>query len=133
MFVVVLLQVEYRPSFIASNCWDLLREFMQSFLGSVVQNAPPTYLQVRTILRSTLPPRNNLIARCTINYAHEAINKLKQPLIRAAARNSWLWDARRDDMLWCVFQNRMNDMYQPLDTIQQYLDHFSSYRKVAGL
>ncbi|XP_065337135.1 mediator of RNA polymerase II transcription subunit 20 [Cloeon dipterum] len=75
-FKGVLVEVEYRPCFIAGNCWELMREFMQSFLGSVVQNTPPPYFQVH---------------------------------------------------------NRLNDVYQPLDTIQQYLDHFASYRKVAGL
>ncbi|XP_059490448.1 mediator of RNA polymerase II transcription subunit 20 [Neocloeon triangulifer] len=75
-FKGVLVEVEYRPCSIPANCWDLLREFMQSFLGSVVQNSPPPYFQI---------------------------------------------------------QNKLNEVYQPLDTIQQYLDHFSSYRKVAGL
>lgn len=32
-----------------------------------------------------------------------------------------------------IFQNRMNDIFQPLDTIQQYLDHITIYRKATGI
>jgi len=32
-----------------------------------------------------------------------------------------------------MFQNRMNDIFQPLDTIQQYLDHITIYRKATGI
>lgn len=29
--------------------------------------------------------------------------------------------------------SKMNDIYAPIDTIYQYLEHFSAYRKVTGL
>lgn len=29
--------------------------------------------------------------------------------------------------------NRMNEIYTPIDTIYQYLEHFSAYRKITGL
>ncbi|KAF4513809.1 UNVERIFIED_CONTAM: hypothetical protein B566_EDAN015872, partial [Ephemera danica] len=73
-FKGVLVEVEYRPCLVPASCWDLLREFLQGFLGSCVQSTPPPYLQ-----------------------------------------------------------NRMNETYQPLDTIHQYLEQFTSYRKIAGL
>lgn len=63
-------------------CWELLREFLQGFLGSNnVSNTIPSYFT--TII-------NN--------------------------------------------HNKLNDIYQPLDTVQQYLEHFTNYRKqTAGL
>ncbi|KAF7381241.1 hypothetical protein HZH68_016116 [Vespula germanica] len=66
--------VEYRPCVIPGSAWELLREFLQGFLGSAVSNQAPQYLQ-----------------------------------------------------------NRMNDIYQPMDTIQQYLEHFGQYRKATGV
>ncbi|RZF34181.1 hypothetical protein LSTR_LSTR003591 [Laodelphax striatellus] len=73
-FKGILVEVEYRPCVVPANCWELLREFLQGFLGTCVQNIPPQYLQ-----------------------------------------------------------NRMNDIYQPMDTIHQYLDHFTMYRKASGM
>lgn len=73
-FKGVLVEVEYRPCCVPGNCWDLLREFLQGFLGSCVQSAQPAYLQARN-----------------------------------------------------------NDIYQPIDTIYQYLEHFSLYRKAPGV
>ncbi|XP_054268789.1 mediator of RNA polymerase II transcription subunit 20 [Macrosteles quadrilineatus] len=73
-FKGVLVEVEYRPCVIPASCWELMREFLQGFLGSCVQSIPPQY-----------------------------------------------------------FQNRMNEVYQPLDTIHQYLDHFTMYRKTTSV
>ncbi|XP_018908927.1 mediator of RNA polymerase II transcription subunit 20 [Bemisia tabaci] len=73
-FKGVLVEVEYRPCMVPGNCWELLREFMQGFLGTCVPNTTPQY-----------------------------------------------------------FQNRLNDMYQPTDTIHQYLEHFSMFRKTSGV
>nr|CAD7407578.1 unnamed protein product [Timema cristinae] len=70
----VMLQVEYKPCVVPASCWDLMREFLQGFLGSSVQNTAPQYLQ-----------------------------------------------------------NRINEVYQPIDTIQQYLDQFMLYRKATGV
>lgn len=39
-------QVEYRPCVVPASCWELLREFMQGFLGNCVPNQAPAYLQV---------------------------------------------------------------------------------------
>lgn len=69
-FKGVLVEVEYRPCMVPASCWELLREFMQGFLGTCIPNQAPPYLQ-----------------------------------------------------------SRMQDIYQPLDTIQQYLDQFREYRK----
>lgn len=73
-FKGVLVEVEYRPCIIPANCWELMREFLQGFLGSSVQTTPPQYLQ-----------------------------------------------------------NRMQEIYTPMDTVHQYLEHFSFFRKTPGL
>ncbi|XP_031833364.1 mediator of RNA polymerase II transcription subunit 20 isoform X2 [Nomia melanderi] len=73
-FKGVLVEVEYRPCVVPGSSWELMREFLQGFLGPTVSNQAPQYLQ-----------------------------------------------------------NRMNDIYQPLDTIQQYLEHFGQYRKATGV
>ncbi|XP_047368421.1 mediator of RNA polymerase II transcription subunit 20 isoform X4 [Vespa velutina] len=73
-FKGILVEVEYRPCVIPGSAWELLREFLQGFLGSAVSNQAPQYLQ-----------------------------------------------------------NRMNEIYQPMDTIQQYLEHFGQYRKATGV
>lgn len=73
-FKGVLVEVEYRPCCVPSNCWELLREFLQGFLGSCVSSNVPAYLQAR-----------------------------------------------------------YNDIYQPIDTIHQYLEHFNLYRKAPGV
>lgn len=73
-FKGVLVEVEYRPCLIPASCWELMREFLQGFLGSSVQSTPPQYLQ-----------------------------------------------------------NRMNEIYQPIDTIHQYLEQFGVYRKATGV
>ncbi|XP_076066970.1 mediator complex subunit 20 [Oratosquilla oratoria] len=43
----ILVEVEYLPCVIPALCWSLIREFMQSFLGSCVSTQAPTYLQNR--------------------------------------------------------------------------------------
>lgn len=82
-FKGVLVEVDYRPCFISSSCWELIREFMQGFLGSHVPTTMPAYF--------TTPIPNNM------NPAHS--------------------------------HTRMNEFYQPIDTIQQYMEHFNNYRK----
>ncbi|XP_034246952.1 mediator of RNA polymerase II transcription subunit 20-like [Thrips palmi] len=69
-FKGVLVEVEYRPCVVPAYCWELIREFMQGFLGTCAPAQAPVYLQ-----------------------------------------------------------NRMQEIYQPLDTIQQYLEQFREYRK----
>uniref|UniRef100_A0A8D8VCM8 Mediator of RNA polymerase II transcription subunit 20 n=4 Tax=Cacopsylla melanoneura TaxID=428564 RepID=A0A8D8VCM8_9HEMI len=46
-FKAVLVEVEYRPCVIPGNCWELIKEFLQGFLGSCVTPLPPPYLQAR--------------------------------------------------------------------------------------
>lgn len=69
-FKGILVECEYRPCLVPSNCWDLIKEFLAGFLGPQV------------------PPR-------LLNPTH----------------------------------NKVNEIYQPLDTIQQYLEHFMKFRK----
>ena len=40
-------QVEYCPCVIAGECWNLMKEMTQSFLGSLV-DFPPSLLKVKT-------------------------------------------------------------------------------------
>lgn len=40
---VLLSQVEYGPCVVASDCWSLLLEFLQSFLGSHAPGAPTVF------------------------------------------------------------------------------------------
>ncbi|KAJ8046821.1 Mediator of RNA polymerase II transcription subunit 20 [Holothuria leucospilota] len=65
----ILVEVEYTPCVILQDCWPLLTEFMQGFLGNGFVPKPPSNL----------------------------VNKV--------------------------------DVYQPLDTINQYLEHFNQFRK----
>ncbi|XP_056643921.1 mediator of RNA polymerase II transcription subunit 20 [Diorhabda carinulata] len=73
-FKGVLVEVEYRPCVVPALCWDLLKEFIQGFLGLSAPLNPPNYLQ-----------------------------------------------------------NRMQDVYSPIDTIHQYLEHFTVFRKSLGV
>lgn len=73
-FKGILVEVEYRPCVVPSMCWELLREFLQGFLGSSVSANPPPYLQ-----------------------------------------------------------NRLQELYTPIDTIHQYLEQFTIFRKAPGL
>ncbi|CAH1111360.1 unnamed protein product [Psylliodes chrysocephalus] len=66
----ILVEVEYRPCVVPAMCWDLMKEFLQGFLGTAAPTNPPAYLQ-----------------------------------------------------------NKMQDIYFPIDTIHQYLDHFTMLRK----
>ncbi|KAL5013363.1 hypothetical protein ScPMuIL_007633 [Solemya velum] len=43
-FKGILVEVEYCPCVILNDCWNLLKEFMQSFMGNIVE-APPPYLK----------------------------------------------------------------------------------------
>lgn len=73
-FKGILVEVEYRPCMVPAMCWELMREFLQGFLGTSVPNTPPPYLQ-----------------------------------------------------------SRMQEIYTPIDTIHQYLEQFTMYRKATGI
>lgn len=73
-FKGILVEVEYRPCVVPAMCWDLMKEFLQGFLGLSGPTNPPTYLQ-----------------------------------------------------------NRMQEIYSPIDTIHQYLEHFTIFRKSPGI
>lgn len=82
-FKGILLEIDYRPCLVPVFCWDLIKEFLQGFLG---QNAPA---QIPAYFMTTLPSNINP------NQHYQ----------------------------------RGNDTYQPIDTVQQYLEHFNNYRK----
>lgn len=77
-FKGILIECEYRPCLVPGICWELMKEFLQGFLG---HQAP-----------TTIPPY------FTTPLPHT-------PIVR------------------------QNETYQPIDTIQQYLEHFNNYRK----
>lgn len=74
-FKGILIEVEYRPCFVADLCWELIREFLVGILNIPIQKALPSYFTIH---------------------------------------------------------NRAVDVYNPTDTIQQYLEHFTNYRKQTG-
>jgi mediator of RNA polymerase II transcription subunit 20 len=43
-FKGILVEVEYQPCSVPSSCWDLMKEFVQGFMGPCLQTVPP-YLQ----------------------------------------------------------------------------------------
>ena len=65
----ILVEIEYAPCVVPQSCWGLLSEFARGFLGSVVQQQMPAYLQARGA-----------------------------------------------------------EVYTPVDTVQQYLEHFNAFR-----
>lgn len=73
-FKGIVVEVEYRPCLVPAMCWDLLKEFLQGFLGLSGPTQPPAYLQ-----------------------------------------------------------NRMQEIYSPIDTIHQYLEQFTMFRKSPGV
>lgn len=82
-FKGVLIEVEYRPCLIPSSCWELIKEFLQGFLGPVTTPSIPQYFNAMSVVNPNL--------------------------------------------------SKATDVYQPLDTIQQYLEHFTTYRKQGAI
>lgn len=76
-FKGILIEVEYRPCFVASLCWEMIREFLVGVMNMPIQKNLPQYF---------LMPN----------------------------------------------PNRSMDVYNPIDTIQQYLEHFTNYKKTTG-
>jgi len=46
-FKGILVEVEYCPCLVPDNCWSLLAEFMQGFLGSCVSSIPAPYIKAK--------------------------------------------------------------------------------------
>ncbi|KAF3423112.1 hypothetical protein E2986_11301 [Frieseomelitta varia] len=53
-FKGVLVEVEYRPCVVPGSAWELMREFLQGFLGSTVSNQAPQYLQFQNLFISII-------------------------------------------------------------------------------
>ncbi|KAH3881709.1 mediator of RNA polymerase II transcription subunit 20-like [Dreissena polymorpha] len=68
-FKGILVEVEYCPCAIPAECWDLMREMMQSFMGTVADTPP------------------------------------------------------------AIVKSKKDQFYTPADTINQYLEHFTNFRK----
>lgn len=47
VFKGILVEVEYCPGVVPNNCWGILVEFMQGFLGSCVTATPPPFLAAK--------------------------------------------------------------------------------------
>jgi len=47
VFKGILVEVEYCPGVVPNNCWGILSEFMQGFLGSCVTPVPPPFLAAK--------------------------------------------------------------------------------------
>jgi mediator of RNA polymerase II transcription subunit 20 len=82
-FKGILIEVDYRPCLVPGLCWDLIKEFLQGFLGQHAPTIIPAYFT------------NPLPSNINPNQHYQ----------------------------------KLNDTYQPIDTVQQYLEHFNSYRK----
>ncbi|CAG0914826.1 unnamed protein product [Notodromas monacha] len=67
----ILCEVEYQPCVIPGECWELMKEFMRSFLGSCVPDSPPAYLQNR--MSEQYHPRD------TVMQYLECFQVLKRP------------------------------------------------------
>lgn len=81
-FKGILIEVDYRPCLIPVLCWELIREFLQGFLGQYAPTQIPAYFT------NSIPTMNPV-----------------------------------------QHYQRINDTYQPIDTVNQYLEHFQNYRK----
>ncbi|XP_055912084.1 mediator of RNA polymerase II transcription subunit 20 [Eupeodes corollae] len=79
-FKGILIEMEYQPCVMLSNCWEMMREVLQGFLGIGVPPVYPIYFLMPSIS----------------NMGHT---------------------------------NKQNEIYEPIDTINQYLEHFTHYRK----
>ncbi|KAJ8302039.1 hypothetical protein KUTeg_021026 [Tegillarca granosa] len=68
-FKGILVEVEYCPCVVPNDCWNLMKEMLQSIVGNVAENPPP------------------------------------------------------------YIKNKLDTLYTPADTINQYLEHFNNFRK----
>ncbi|KYM83205.1 Trans-2,3-enoyl-CoA reductase [Atta colombica] len=73
-FKGVLVEVEYRPCVVPASAWELIREFLQGFLGSTVSNQAPQYLQVNIYFFKI----NFVNANTTIGEVKQELYKLKK-------------------------------------------------------
>lgn len=86
-FKGILIEVDYKPCLVPVFCWDLIKEFIQGFLGQHAPTTIPAYFTNQ--LPSNMHPNQHY--------------------------------------------QKINDTYQPIDTVQQYLEHFNNYRKQTSI
>ena len=69
--------MEYQACSLPCACWDLIREFMQGFLGGCVSSNPPTYIQVRvhvlTVLNDLMLIRSDRVVRLESTASHRDV------------------------------------------------------------
>lgn len=68
-FKGILVEIEYGPCLVPNNCWDLIKEFGQGFLGNQITQ-PPQYLQGK--MNETYSPID------TIHQYNEHFNNLRK-------------------------------------------------------
>uniref|UniRef100_A0A1A9Z213 Mediator of RNA polymerase II transcription subunit 20 n=1 Tax=Glossina pallidipes TaxID=7398 RepID=A0A1A9Z213_GLOPL len=91
-FKGILIEIEYRACLIVSFCWELIREMMESFLGTTMPKEYPAYFTSQT-------------------HTHTIVNAMGQQQMHA----------------------KQNDTYDIMDTVNQYLEHFTNYRKQSNI
>ncbi|XP_055383822.1 mediator of RNA polymerase II transcription subunit 20 [Condylostylus longicornis] len=92
-FKGILIEVEYRPCLVPCNCWEIIRELLQGFLGQNIPANIPSYF--------TQPVGGNM----NLMNVHPGQNVMQ----------------------------KQNEIYQPIDTICQYLEHFNNFRKQTSM
>ncbi|CAD7076683.1 unnamed protein product [Hermetia illucens] len=74
-FKGILLEVEYRPCVIPSNCWELIRELLQGFLGVSIPATIPPYFNTPSIMSMNHPKSSEIF-----NPNHTKQNDVYQPM-----------------------------------------------------
>lgn len=80
-FKGILIEFEYRPCIVFINCWELMRELIQGFLGIPIPSAIPPFFQQQTLVagHQSLKQNDSYQAIDTINqYLEHFINYRKQ-------------------------------------------------------
>ncbi|KAL5274822.1 MED20 family protein [Megaselia abdita] len=80
-FKGILIEFEYRPCIVFLNCWELMRELIQGFLGISISSTYPQFFQQQTLIsgHQSLKQNDSFQAIDTINqYLEHFINYRKQ-------------------------------------------------------
>lgn len=141
-------QVEYQACSLPAACWDLIREFMQGFLGGCVPSTPPPYIQVcsfffllpayrlKTILFYffLLPPHQYQIRIydvCLSSCCYYSNSSNKKIVLFFL-----YFFPGCINLCFCSVtdhQSRFGDMLGTIDGINQYLEQFNAFRKTTGI
>lgn len=95
----LLVECEYLPCFVASQCWELIRELLEPLLGGF----------------------------STSNY--KVFFKSSQQFFDFSTNWLMCFTGVSINQPNPYLAPRMNELYTPVDTIQQYMDHFNALRR----